>query len=225
MRVTVLQHVPFEGPGAIAPWLRAHGHSVEICALFEGQPLPSLNELEALVVMGGPMGVHDTGAYPWLGPECDLLQKVMSKDLPLLGICLGAQLMALALGAEVHPGPSREIGWWPLQVEAGALPIQSGSEVFHWHGDRFDLPENCQSLARTEPCPHQAFRLGRALGLQFHLETTPEGVDALIRHGQSDLTSPGPWVQAPQAIRSNLRARCDQLNRQLAGVLEAWISA
>ena len=75
MRVTVLQHVPFEGPGAIAPWLRAHGHSVETCALFEGQPLPSLSELEALVVMGGPMGVHDTGAYPWLGPECDLLQR------------------------------------------------------------------------------------------------------------------------------------------------------
>lgn len=225
MRVTVLQHVPFEDAGAITPWLEARGHNVATCALFDHQALPSLRDLEALVVLGGPMGVHDVEDYPWLVDERDLIRAVMTRDLPLLGICLGAQQMAVSLGAEVRPGANHEIGWWPLHVKSDWLPIPSGSEVFHWHGDRFDLPQGCEPLASTEACPYQGFRRGRALGLQFHLETTPTGVESLLHHGEADLSNLGPWVQSPETMRSDVSGRCHQLHHNLGRVLEAWLNA
>lgn len=224
MRVWILQHVSFEGPGAIAPWLEQRGAVIERCELFRGDPLPQPGSDEALVAMGGPMGVHDRQQHPWLAGELELLQRALQQDLPVLGICLGAQLMAQALGARVEPGPEREIGWWPLQVHPGAdLPLADGSSVFHWHGDRFSLPPGCRPLASTAACPQQAFRRGRALGLQFHLETTPHGLDALIQHGSEELAEGGRWVQNPSGMRQDAEARCAALRGQLEQVLEAWI--
>lgn len=178
----VLQHIDFEGPGSIAPVLVERGVEVRVIRLDVGDPLPRVGALSGLVVMGGPMGVSDEQSHEWLAPERTLLAEAVARRLPVLAVCLGAQQLAAALGAEVRRGPAPEIG--PGQVvltaagrrdrvfgpEYGGL---SDGEVpcFHWHGDTFDLPEGAVHLAATASYPHQAFRFGElAYGLQFHLE-------------------------------------------------------
>jgi GMP synthase-like glutamine amidotransferase len=178
----VLQHVPFEGPGLIETVLVDAGRDVEVIRLDLGDDLPDPRSIAGLVSMGGPMGVHDSDDHPWLAPERVLLAAAVDAGLPVLGVCLGAQQLALALGAEVTTGPVAEVG--PGQVEltaAGRLDPVFGPEYgglaattvpcVHWHQDTFSLPPDAVHLAATRPCPHQAFRSGdRAYGLQFHVE-------------------------------------------------------
>ncbi len=176
----VLQHVPHEGPGTIGQVLTETGATVTVVRLDEGDPVPAAGSLSGLVVMGGPMGVHDE--LPWLEPERDLLRAAVANGLPVLGVCLGAQQLAAALGGEVTTGPEEEVG--PGQVELTAEgrrdPVLgpeynglSGTVVpcVHWHQDTFTLPESAVHLAATRVFPHQAFRVGsRVYGFQFHVE-------------------------------------------------------
>ena len=227
MRVCVVQHVAFEGPGAIGPWLERRGATVRRVALHESASLPKLDEFDALVVMGGPMGVHDSDRHPWLAAERELLARAMHAERPVLGVCLGAQQMAAALGAHVAPGPGREIGWWPVHAEdeSKAVGLCDASTVFHWHGDQFDLPPGARLVASSPICPCQGFLWGRrTLGLQFHLETTPDGLDALIHHGSEDLITAGTgYVQLPADMQRDAPLRCDDLHRTLNACLHFWI--
>jgi GMP synthase-like glutamine amidotransferase len=194
----VLQHVAHEGPGTIAPVLAANGVAVEVTRLDLGEPLPSAPDVGGLVVMGGPMGVHDTDDFAWLEGERALISDVVDAGLPVLGVCLGAQQLAAALGAEVTTGAFEEVG--PGQVELTTDgrrdPVLgpeynglSGTSVpcVHWHRDTFTLPEGSVHLAATRAYPHQAFRVGgRAYGLQFHVELDGSLADAwrpLLPHG------------------------------------------
>jgi GMP synthase (glutamine-hydrolysing) len=179
---SVVQHVDFEGPGSIAPVLAERGVEVRVTRLDSGDPLPRVDALSGLVVMGGPMGVGDEHTYEWLAPERTLLADAVARGIPVLAVCLGAQQLAAALGAEVRRGPAPEIG--PGQVvltDAGRRDRVFGPEYgglsdgevpcFHWHGDTFDLPDGAVHLAATAAFPHQAFRVGElAYGLQFHVE-------------------------------------------------------
>lgn len=228
MRIAVLQHVAFEGPGAIAPWLESRGAVLSRIALHQGDPLPSLDQCDGLVVMGGPMGVHDHDQHPWLKPEQKLLQQALQAGHPVLGICLGGQLMAAALGADVRPGREREIGWWPIHTKGSnaheGLALPDGTEVFHWHGDQFALPAGAIPLASSAICPCQGFQWGRrGLALQFHLETTPSGIEQLIAHSERELAAAGPWVQSPAALRHQAEARCQRLHQLLDQLMEHWI--
>lgn len=178
----VLQHVAHEGPGRITAALGAAGQPLRIVRLDQGAALPEVEELGGLVVLGGPMGVHDEAAHPWLVAERDLLRQAVALDLPILGVCLGAQQLALALGAEVTTGDRPEIGVGHVELTAAGRrdPVfgpeyrgLSGTTVrcVHWHQDTFTLPEGAVHLAASRPFPHQAFRLGsRIYGLQFHIE-------------------------------------------------------
>ena len=196
----VLQHVAHEGPGSIARVLAEHAVSVVVVRLDLGAALPSVDEVGGLVVMGGPMGVHDTDDHPWLAGERALIRAAVDAGLPVLGVCLGAQQLAAALGAAVTTGPVDEVG--PGQVELTADgrrdPVLgpeynglSGTSVpcVHWHRDTFALPGGSTHLAATRAYPHQAFRVGaRAYGLQFHVEVDPDLADAwrpLLPHGVS----------------------------------------
>ncbi|MEB2346517.1 MAG: type 1 glutamine amidotransferase [Deltaproteobacteria bacterium] len=206
MRVRVLQHVAFEGPAALAPALSAAGHEVAVTRLDAGEPLPSLAELDWLVVMGGPMSVHDEAHYAWLAPEKRLLRAAVEGGRRVLGVCLGAQLVAASLGAAVTRNPEREIGWFPVARAPGAECSPLGRALparfpaFHWHGETFALPPGAVRLAASEACAEQAFAIGeRVLGLQFHLETTPESAKALVEHCAHEL-GPGRWVQDASAI-------------------------
>jgi GMP synthase-like glutamine amidotransferase len=200
MRIHVLQHVPFEGPGAIAAWAHERGHAIDGTFLYAGHPLPELADFDWLVVMGGPMGVHDEAHYRWLAAEKQLISRAVEGGMGVLGICLGAQLIASVLGAEVRRNEHKEIGWFPVELTGASghpafsvLPRRL--TAFHWHGETFDLPAGAVLEARSEACANQAFSLGRkVVGLQFHLETTPESLDALVTHGAADITE-GPFVQ------------------------------
>ncbi len=172
MKIVALRHVAFEDLGVWASTIRARGHRVEY--VDAGEDLGRARAADLLVVLGGPIGVADTGEYPYLADERDLVAERLADDRPTLGVCLGAQLMAAALGADVYPGTRKEIGWGRLDLapEAAATPLGllADAPILHWHGDTFDLPAGATPLASTALTPHQAFALGRSLALQFHCE-------------------------------------------------------
>jgi len=205
MRVHVLQHAPFEGLGSIAAWLEARQASITRTRFFEAHSLPSLNSVDMVVIMGGPMSANDEDALPWLIPEKRFIRDAVSRGIPTLGICLGAQLIASATGARIYRNKVKEIGWFPVRAvptAAGSLRLPRECMAFHWHGETFDLPEGAVHLARSEGCENQAFQLGRnVIGLQFHLETTRESVAALLGNCREDI-APGPYIQSEEALRS-----------------------
>ncbi len=203
MRIEIVQHVDFEGPAAIAPWLVERGHQLSTTLLSAGDPLPDWRDREAAIIMGGPMNVDENEDYPWLLTEKQWLQTAIAADKKLVGICLGAQLLAQALGATVAPGPEPEIGWFPIQFSAAAQAIAGiPAELiaFHWHGDQFSLPPAAISLAQSAVCPQQGFLWGdRILGLQCHLEMTPAAIATLTKAAAADLR-PARFIQSSQTM-------------------------
>ncbi|MBV9463683.1 MAG: amidotransferase [Verrucomicrobiae bacterium] len=217
MRAHVLQHVPFEGLGSIEPWLREKNAQVGWTKFYEDESLPKLSEVDFVIALGGPMSVNDP--LSWIAAEKKFLGEAIMAGKGVLGICLGAQLMASSLGAKVYPAPQKEIGWFALESVAGNL-LPKKFEAFQWHGETFDLPRGATHLARSEACEHQAFRMGpRAVALQFHLETTPESADALIQNCREELVA-GPFIQSESALRSTPPDRYAKINVLMAEILE-----
>lgn len=226
MRIHCLQHVPFEGPANIADWAVRKGHDILVTAPYEGDPLPSPADFDRLVVMGGPMGAHDEAEHPWLAAEKVLLRESIDAGKSVVGVCLGAQLIAAALGARVYRNAHKEIGWMPVQLtEAGRASAIFGFlpqclDVFHWHGDTFELPEGAVHLASSEACAHQAFLYdGRVLGLQFHLESTPASVRDIVANCADDIT-PGAHVQGAERMRAATEEDYAAIRRALFGILD-----
>ncbi len=226
MRVHYLQHVPFEGLGSIEPALRQKGHVITLTRLYQGEPLPTLEEIDWLIIMGGPMGIYDEARYPWLEAEKAFIKDAIAAEKTVLGICLGAQLIADALGAKVFKNRHREIGWFPIQrlpeaattVLAKAIPEQT--EAFHWHGDTFEIPQAATPLASSKACKNQAFILhDRVVGFQFHLETTREAAAALIENCRDELDS-SPYVQSESEMLAD-EQRFTHINKVMHAVLEA----
>ena len=222
LTVRVLQHVPFEGLGSIAAWLEARRARVGWTRLFAGDPPPSLDDLDLLIALGGPMSVNDAARLPWLAVEQRVLREAIARGIPVLGVCLGAQLIASALGARVRRAAVPEIGWFPIEAVPapdGACRFAAACMVFHWHGETFDLPEGAVRLARSGPCDNQAFQLARhVIGLQFHPEMTPDGAHALATHCRDDLV-PGPYVQSEAELRATPAAHYHAANALMDEVL------
>lgn len=172
--VLVVRHVPWEGPHRVADALEAAGLRIESRRPLEGEALPPVGDIAGAVFMGGPMNVDETDRYPGLAAEREWLADAIAGDLPVLGVCLGSQLIARALGAEVRPGGAPEIGWSPIEVFDPSDPLTGGlapeTSVLHWHGDVFGLPPEARALARSERTEIQAFRARNAWGLLFHAE-------------------------------------------------------
>jgi GMP synthase-like glutamine amidotransferase len=193
MRVHVFQHVPFEDLGNIRPWLENRGAQLTYTRFFAAELPPVNGDIDMLIAMGGPMSVNDERAFPWLKAEKQAVREVIAENKPVLGVCLGAQLIASALGARVYRNPAKEIGWFTIQgVYGGASAFSFPREctVFHWHGETFDLPAGAVHLARSEACEHQAFQIKRnVIGLQFHLEMTANGLKAIVENCRGELNS------------------------------------
>jgi len=206
MRAHYFQHVPFEGLGSMEAWLREAGYETGVTRWHAGERAPDPEQIDLLIVMGGPMSVNDENIYPWLAAEKDFIRRWIETDRPLLGVCLGAQLIANSLGARVYRNAVKEIGWFPVMavtpVPEHAFRFPFEQTVFHWHGETFDLPAGAIHLARSAGCEHQAFQVGRhVIGLQFHLETTPETAASLIENCRNEL-APAPYIQDEATLRA-----------------------
>ncbi len=223
MRAHTLQHVPFEGLGSIEPWLVSAGYTLTSTRLFAAESLPDLRDIDWVVILGGPMSVHDEDAYPWLAAEKRFVREAVRSGKPVLGICLGAQLIANAMGARVYRNPVKEIGWFPVHAVGGdaasVFRFPPSQTVFHWHGETFDLPSGAVRLAQSDACANQAFQLGRnVIGLQFHLETTPDSAREIIAHCRDELV-PVPTVQTEEQMLSAPAERYRSINALMAEVL------
>jgi GMP synthase-like glutamine amidotransferase len=223
MRAHYLQHVPFEGLGSIESWLRAAGYEITHTRFFESVRLPDPREIDLVIVMGGPMSVNDEGEFPWLVPEKEFIRRAIGAGKSVLGVCLGAQLIASAMGARVYRNPVKEIGWFAVQgvgpVDGSTFRFPPAAEVFHWHGETFDLPPGAIRLASSEGCENQAFQLGQSvIGLQFHLETTPESAREIVSHCRAEL-SPSPYVQSETTILAAPPERYRAINNLMGAVL------
>lgn len=229
MRIQVFQHVPFEGIGSMAQDFAHLNWAVTTTHWYRGDAPPRISSYDALIIIGGPMGIHDEAEYPWLVHEKEAIRAAIAADKIVLGICLGAQLIASVLGADVRRNPYPEIGWLPLQLTADgrasllgdALP--DGELVFQWHGDTFALPEGARWLASSTACAHQAFAVGNKIwGFQFHLEATEELARALIRECGIPVAA-GEFVQTAEQILSDGK-RFGANNRMMSQVLERIFS-
>ena len=205
MHIHWLQHVPFEGLGIIGTWAAANGHTVNCTRLWREDELPVPDSMDMLVVMGGPMGANDEAEYPWLQEEKAFMRQVVEQKRVILGICLGAQMLASVCGAAVFANRDKEIGWFPITRSPGAPEwmkniIPSGFMAFHWHGDTFDIPDTGALLCSSAACKNQGFVVGdRMIGLQFHPEMTSEGVATLTDNCRAELSG-STWVQTEQQI-------------------------
>lgn len=223
MRAHLFQHVPFEGLGSMEPWLLAAGHAISATRFFENADLPDAGDIDLLIVMGGPMSIHDEHDYPWLQAEKRFLRDFIASGGAVLGICLGAQLIAASLGAGVKPNPVKEIGWFPIQgvmrLTSDCFAFPAEMEVFHWHGETFTLPPGATLLASSIGCENQAFQIGSSvIGLQFHLETTPQSARDIVSHCRDELVS-APFIQTEEVILSASEKRYQAINRMMGEVL------
>ena len=221
-----VRHVAFEDLGLLAPLLQARGYDIRYHdAGIDRIGAPAFVAPDLLIVLGGPIGVYDSEAYPFVADEIAAVAARIESRKPILGICLGAQMMAAALGATVAPGPAKEIGWAPLTLTAAGrrsvLKPLDAMPVLHWHGDNCSLPAGCEALASTRHCPVQAFaRTPSQLALQFHLETVPARFESWLIGHTVELGKAGI---DPRDIREQVRT-LGPAARVLGGtVLAAWL--
>jgi GMP synthase-like glutamine amidotransferase len=224
MHVHFFQHVSFEDLGSIEPWLKTTGCQITCTRFYENPALPEIDDPDMLIVMGGPMSVNDEKELPWLKSEKHFIRNFIDRQKPVLGICLGAQLIASAMGAQVYPNPEKEIGWHAIQrtpsMDSSFFTFPSTLNVFHWHGDTFELPSGAMRLARSEACDNQAFQLNDSvLGLQFHLETTAQSLKQLISQCRNQIV-PAKYIQTENEMLSVTHRTYEQINDVMKGVLE-----
>ena len=223
MRAHYLQHVPFEGLGSIEAWLRGAGYKITCTRFFESASVPDLDDVDCLVVMGGPMSVNDEEDFPWLVQEKDFIRRAIESGKPVLGVCLGAQLIASACGARVYPNRCKEIGWFSVRATGvdgpACFQFPERFDAFHWNGETFDLPAGAVRLAESAGCENQAFQRGEStIGLQFHPEVTPESVREIIANCRAELES-SEYVQTELAMLSAPAEAYRSINRLMDEVL------
>ncbi|MFZ9642966.1 MAG: type 1 glutamine amidotransferase [Candidatus Methylopumilus sp.] len=226
--VLVIRHARTEGAGFFGLFLDQKHIPWHMICLDKGDVLPSdMANYSGLVMMGGPMSVNDD--LPWIAQELTLIRQAMAENLPVLGHCLGGQLISKALGAKVSANPVKEIGWGEVRASADNKAAElfgvSTFESFHWHGETFELPEGAQHLLASQYCQNQAYRIGSAIAFQCHIEMTEEMVNTWCENGADELSasSSSPAVQQAEQIRSNLAQRVAKLNQVATHVYSKWI--
>lgn len=227
--VAIFRHFHSEGPGYFATFLDRHSIPWQLIRIDQDEPVPSAAEaFSGLVFMGGPMSVNDP--LPWVEQSCALIHAAVGAGLPVLGHCLGGQLIARALGAVVTRNPTKEIGWGPVRVmDGGAAQAWFGDlrsfETFHWHGETFAIPAGAARLLESDHCANQAFALGKTFAMQCHVEMTAEMIRQWCRDGAAEIAaSGGPAVQSPEAMAADIDRRVAALNAVADRIYANWIA-
>jgi GMP synthase (glutamine-hydrolysing) len=227
MRVLIIMHTESEGPGTLGDFLLRAGATLQTASLHAGDRLPaSPREFDALISMGGPMNVYEEARYPFLRDETEFLREAVAAGVPTLGICLGAQMIAKACGGSVRRSPVKELGWGTVSLtDAGASDrlfqdLPPTLPVFQWHEDTFDLPESASLLASGEECANQAFRCGRAYGLQFHVEVTRK----MLAEWFADSPDRDAMLRRFDELQGALARHASQLYANFVSLACGWIT-
>lgn len=226
LRIHYLQHVPFEGLGSIGNWIDQHGHTLTSTRLYQNDSFPACDDFDWLCVMGGPMNVYEIERYPWLVEEKRVIDKAIANNKTIIGVCLGAQLLADVLGARIYRNEQTEIGWFPVRTTDEAENLETfrmlprDLEVFHWHGDTFDLPDGATLISKNNVCENQAFVYNKTvIGFQYHLETTRNVAERLIENCADEMIA-APYIQAADKILGNV-AGFNRINTILDSLLDS----
>ena len=225
--VVICRYAPYEGPGYFATYLSDNGIPWRLLKIDESAPLPAVSELGGLAMMGGPMSANDD--LPWIPPMLDVIRESVDAGVPVIGHCLGGQLMAKALGGEVSRNPVKEIGWGEIDVlQSPGAPDWGPAESFmsfHWHGETFSIPPGAVRIWSSANCENQAFALGPHLAMQCHIEMTEEMIERWCASGAREIErnlARSPAVQTPAAMRENIVAKLEALNNIAARVYDRW---
>lgn len=229
VRIACVQNHHAEGPARIRVWSEARGHEMRCCRAFAANEIP-IDEYDAFVVMGGPASVNDAAFDPGVHRALERVERFLETGKPVLGICLGAQMMAVVAGGRVVRGGRKEIGWFDIRVEQAEGHLLSGLPeqltVFHWHGEQIDPPEGARRLASSEVCPVQAFQVGnRVLGLQCHLEVDRDAVEKMVHVFEDEILEGGAGVQSAGEMLAAVDRHGEACDEALAGMLDRWIES
>lgn len=226
--VRIFRHITCEGPGYFAEVLNNYNIPSELICIDQGEsPPPGIDNISGLVFMGGPMSVNDD--MPWIHQELDIIARAVSRNIPVLGHCLGGQLISKALGGEVTANPVKEIGWLPVmkihnQASDDWLSgIDEETTLFHWHGETFSIPENATAILKSQDCAHQGFVIGNTLALQCHVEMTAPMVAEWADLYKEELDNPSRTVQSPGEIVSDLDNKISVLQKTADELYRRWL--
>jgi GMP synthase-like glutamine amidotransferase len=231
MKIHCFQHIAFETPGSILAWAQIHQYSINYTLFYENPPVfPLINDIDFLLVLGGCMNVDEEAIYPWLREEKEFIQQAVSAGKKVLGICLGSQLIAHALGSKVYPQAEKEIGFFPVQFAKEAIQhpffnhFKNPYMVFHWHGDTFNLPAGAALIASSDNCKNQAYLIGNnVLGLQFHIEMNEIVIKEMISHDADELVEMGSYIQSKEVIKNGYQYLAQNKN-DLFRLLDKFIA-
>lgn len=225
--IVICRYAPHEGPGHFATYLSARNLPWRILKIDEGEPLPDAHEIAGLAMMGGAMSVNDR--LPWISPMIALIRTCVAADVPVIGHCLGGQLLAKALGASVTRNPVKEIGWGEVQVLHTPTAALWGPTAtflsYHWHGETFSIPDGAVRVWASVHCANQAFAFGKHFGMQCHVEMTPEMIETWCETGAHEIgdnLGVSPAVQRPADMREDLAARLEALHAVADRVYDRW---
>ncbi|MCX6150901.1 MAG: type 1 glutamine amidotransferase [Ignavibacteriales bacterium] len=232
LKLHCLLHVPFEGPAYINDWVKEKNHGISFTKFYMNQNPPKIDDFDWLIIMGGPMNIYEEEKYPWLIKEKEFIKEAIKKGKVVIGICLGSQLIADALGSRVYKNENKEIGWFPVQLTKSAKHhplfkfLPNEINVFHWHGETFNLPKDAIHLAESKACKNQMFIYKqRVIGIQFHLEMTKKSIEEIIENCQDELQQ-NIYVQTAEEIKNQMdySNQCNNLMKELLDKLENSLS-
>lgn len=226
--VRIFRHITCEGPGYFAEVLDHYSIPYELIRIDKGENLPSdISGISGLVFMGGPMSVNDD--LPWIQQELEIIRNAVASDIPVLGHCLGGQLISKALGGSITANPVKEIGWLPVQKinnnqsDDWLKDFKNNTSLFHWHGETFSIPEGATAILKSQHCEHQGFVIGNTLALQCHVEMTAPMVSEWAQLYKDELSSPSDTVQSPEDMVADLEIKIEALQETANSLYQRWL--